>query len=463
VTGGSEPQSGGWSRAWERARRPGSFTRDVGVLGTGTTLAQVVTIGVLPVLSRLYTPAQFGMFGLFMSCLSIGGLLSAGSYERAILLPAEEREAAGVFGVAMLVALLTAGLGMIAVALVGPAFSAALGTPALSGWLYWLPVGTLVIGVSEALKYWAGREQRFSLIGRARAIQMTATAAAQVALGAVRPMGGGGLILGRVGGIGLLAVLLGGPTWGRLGQALRSLPARAYVGAAARFKKFPQFVTGSAVFSQAASAAPIFIIALNFPGDTVGQFAMIQRLLSAPMQLIGDAFEQVFFQRGSAEQQRTGSPRESVERTFLYLLLLIVVPVVILLGLGRDLMVLVLGHPWDGAGRMAVWMAPLLGLSFVTAPLYPVFNLRERQELQFGFQAARIVLALGTVHLVGRATHDIRTTLLAYVAVECLMQLAALTVAFRLAGASPAGVVRRGSALWKAIRHHPAGGTSQGQ
>ena len=440
--------------------RLGSFTRDVGALGVGTTLAQAVTVAVLPVLSRLYTPAEFGMFGLFMSCLSIGGLISAGAYERAILLPREESEAAAVFGTALLIALLTTGLGMVAVALWGTAASRALGTPSLSSWLYWLPVGTLAIGVSETLKHWTGREQRFALIGRARAIQMAATGAMQVALGAARPMGGGGLVLGRVGGIALLAGLLGRPSWRRLGRTLRALPGRAYWSAAVRFKKFPQFVTGSMLFSQATVAAPIFIIALNFPSDTVGQFAMVQRLLSAPMQVVGDAFEQVFFQRGSAEQQRTGSPRESVEQTFLYLLVLILLPVAILGTAGRELMVWLLGRPWDGAGQMTVWLAPLLGLSFVTAPLYPVFNLRERQELFLAFQATRGVLALGTVYLVGRATHDIHETLMAYVGVECLMQLLALTVAFHLAGATPAGVARRGVALWKSLRHRGAGGAS---
>lgn len=45
----------------------GEFTRNVLTLMTGTTIAQAIPVAISPILTRIYTPQDFGIFALFVS------------------------------------------------------------------------------------------------------------------------------------------------------------------------------------------------------------------------------------------------------------------------------------------------------------------------------------------------------------------------------------------------------------
>ncbi len=45
----------------------GEFTRNVLTLMTGTTIAQAIPIAISPILTRIYTPQDFGVYALFVS------------------------------------------------------------------------------------------------------------------------------------------------------------------------------------------------------------------------------------------------------------------------------------------------------------------------------------------------------------------------------------------------------------
>ena len=57
-----------WQRVWQSR-----FVRDVLLLSGGTGIAQVVALAMLPVLSRLYSPEDFGLLTLYISIVTVLG------------------------------------------------------------------------------------------------------------------------------------------------------------------------------------------------------------------------------------------------------------------------------------------------------------------------------------------------------------------------------------------------------
>lgn len=57
----------------------GSFGRNVVTLMTGTTVAQAIPIAISPILTRLYSPSDFGLLALFVSLTSICGSVAKGT------------------------------------------------------------------------------------------------------------------------------------------------------------------------------------------------------------------------------------------------------------------------------------------------------------------------------------------------------------------------------------------------
>lgn len=430
------------SRIFSTVARKGSFIRDVGTLASGTVVAQALTVLVLLVLARLYGPQEFGVFGLFMSILTVLAFTASVGYERAVVLPEGERDAARLLVLAWLIAGSVAFGVFVVVGLARNSIAGILNVPDLAPWLLLLPLGVFFAAWSDGLRYWLTRQRMFAPVARARVAQVVAGSTGQIGLAVVLGWGAGGLIVGRVSGIVLLGVLLLGAGGKKLAESMGQLSGELKLGTVARrYKKFPLFATWSVLLLQAAQQLPIFLVAIHFSAATVGFVAMMLRVVSAPMQVVGSSFEHVMFQRAAQEVQKEGVPRETVERTFAYLLATCLVPGIVLVFFGRELLTLALGADWEMAGQMTEWLAPVVLLNFLVSPLAPVFNVRERQEVFTAIQFARVIVSLCTLFFLGRLTADIRLTLLGYALVESLSYLVTLVIVFRLAGASAAGVM----------------------
>jgi O-antigen/teichoic acid export membrane protein len=77
------------------------FSRNVFTLVSGTAIAQFISIAASLIISRLYTPDDFGVFTIFISIASLISLLLAGRYELAINLPKSDNEGLNVLGLSI--------------------------------------------------------------------------------------------------------------------------------------------------------------------------------------------------------------------------------------------------------------------------------------------------------------------------------------------------------------------------
>ncbi|MCK5335612.1 MAG: translocase, partial [Gammaproteobacteria bacterium] len=68
-------------------------SRNVLTLMTGTSIAQAIPIAISPLLTRIYTPNDFGVYALFISIATIFGSIANARYEMAIMLPHKDEDA----------------------------------------------------------------------------------------------------------------------------------------------------------------------------------------------------------------------------------------------------------------------------------------------------------------------------------------------------------------------------------
>jgi O-antigen/teichoic acid export membrane protein len=117
----------------------GSFKADVLTLLTGTALGQLLLLAVSPLLTRLFTPAAFGAFGVFLSLAAIMSALSTLRFDQAIMLPKEAEEAAPLFWAALLSAGAVGAVSLAVCLLFFGRLLSMLKIGALSGWILALP------------------------------------------------------------------------------------------------------------------------------------------------------------------------------------------------------------------------------------------------------------------------------------------------------------------------------------
>lgn len=73
------------------------FSKNVITLMFGTTIAQMIPMLISPILTRIYTPEDFGTYAVFLSVLAILSPIATLRYEQAIMLPKKSKSALELF------------------------------------------------------------------------------------------------------------------------------------------------------------------------------------------------------------------------------------------------------------------------------------------------------------------------------------------------------------------------------
>ena len=90
-----------------KLRPKSEFSRNVLTLMTGTTIAQAIPIAISPILTRIYTPEDFGVFALFIGVVGVISVIATLTYEQAIILPKYDKYAINIFMLSLILILFT--------------------------------------------------------------------------------------------------------------------------------------------------------------------------------------------------------------------------------------------------------------------------------------------------------------------------------------------------------------------
>ncbi|NIC04064.1 oligosaccharide flippase family protein [Billgrantia bachuensis] len=380
-----------------------AFARGVSVLVGGTAGAQLLAIAAAPLLTRLYTPEDFGLLAVYGGLLALFTVVASGRYQLAIPLPETEREAAEVLALSLAVVAFTTLVALLLVLLGGRALAEALGVPSLSPWLWLLPLGVAFAGSYQAVSHWAVRTRAFAALASTRIKQSLALLAIQLA---ASPLGGGGLLLGHAAGQGSGTLTLARPALRAVGE--HRVTAAGAWAAARRYRKFPLFSSWSGLFNTLGKQLPPLLFAALFSPVAAGLYALAHRVLAMPMTLIGEAVGKVFFS-SAAEAHRRGELGPLVAKVHATLAQVAMPPAIVLMAIGPDLFALVFGERWREAGEFARWMAPWLYLVFITSPLSHLFSVMERQGQGLAFQALLLGVRVAAI-AIGAALDDLLLT-----------------------------------------------------
>jgi len=359
----------------------------VAILVGSTAIAQAVGILTIPIISRIYSPSDYGIMAVYASVIAILVEISGFRYQYAIPLPKHDRDAKALF-------LLSLGLHIIFIFFLslflffaGAFFLKYISMSELIPYRYMFPIGILVTGFYVMLMQWAIRARLFSSIARTKVTQSVSGALTKIILGflGIRPMG---LVIGTIvaqsGGITtLLSSLLKEKGLPRIDLAdIRRV--------ALRYRKFPMYNTWSGLLNTfGMQVVPILIVTYYSP-DVAGLFAMAQSLLHLPSALAGEAVGQVFLQRASVARYKE-TLKDLSFRTYIFLLTLGFFPLLLISFFSPTIFSVILGERWIEAGMYARIIGPWIAYGFVYSPLSRLYSLLERQGIGLLFEIVFII------------------------------------------------------------------------
>jgi O-antigen/teichoic acid export membrane protein len=374
-------------------KRLGPFARAVAVLAGGTAAAQVLSVAAAPVLTRLYTPTDFGLLGVFASILAIVSVVASARYEGALPLPRARSAATNLLVLSIGLAIAVGGVVGILGFTVGDTVLGWLNAGGLLPYLWLLPLGVVGAGVYQALSYWAIRKKAYGVIARTSVSRAGSQLVVQVGVGALGQGPFGlllGQFLGQAGGSGSLLRLV----WREDRRALARVTLRRIRAVARRYRRFPIFLMGASFLNRAGQQLPALLLVALYDPRVAGWFALGQKVVAVPLRFIGTSVAQVYLgEAAELAQGDVGRLRALFRRTVVRLMVLAVVPVVILAVAGPFLFGLVFGQSWEEAGVYARLLSFMFLVQFAVTPVSQTLNVLERQDLQLRWDATRGLLA----------------------------------------------------------------------
>lgn len=377
----------------------GSAVRNVATLMSGSVLGQLALVLTLPLLTRLYTPEEFGVLAVYASVLGIIGPIAGLRYEMAIPLPRTDGSALNVVVLTLICVGITTLLCSLAIIATGERIPEWLNTPAMAPYLWMVPLGLMLSGTYQALNYWAVRQKNFSRIARTNLRQGVVGAVTQVGMGllAIGPLG---LIIGHVVGKSAGLWILTKDAYRQDATLLLRVRSQRILCLARRHKKFPLFSTWGAMANSGSSMLPPIVLAAMFSPEIAGFYLLAQRGVQTPLTLIGASVGQVFHPK-AVEARRQGTLSKLVFTSSKYLLRLSVIPLAVVGYFAPDAFAYLLGADWVVSGVYVRWLIPPILMQFFLSPISIIISVTENQ--MGGFLTQFLFLIFRTSFLIAGA------------------------------------------------------------
>jgi O-antigen/teichoic acid export membrane protein len=381
-----------------RLRRPASgqsFVGNVTVMLAGTMAGQAVSLLLSPVLTRLFTPEEFGRLSVYNSVLGLLTTIASLGFELAIPICLGDRECANLLALCGIVLAATTGLVGIVSWLIPLRALDLLSIGSLASYRYLLPVGLVCLGGYYIMRGVATRASAFSSIARTRISQGLSGPFSQMLLG-VLGAGTPGLIIGYVIGQSSGTLLL----FSRfvLGQRewMRHVTWRQIAAVGRRYIAFPLFSTWARLLDEAGGGLILFVLFAAFYSPAISGFMFLsERIIMRPMMIISTSLLQVF--TGEAGRSASENPAQ-LRRRFLQ-----VVPLQLLLAttwiLAANLVAgwvfpRLFGAAWANAIPYLRALSLAYLLQIVLHPVSGTLQLLELQAMAAVWQACRLVLVV---------------------------------------------------------------------
>lgn len=359
------------------------------ILLMANVISQLLGIVFYPILTRIYSPDDFGLLNLFVSIGAVLVLCSTAEYQYSIMLPKSDKKAIACFHVGLFLLTLTTLLCIVSV-FFSDLIASIFNVPELAEYYWLMPFYVFFIGVWNLFNYWLIRKAIFSCVAVYQLTLSIVNTGLKCLFGLVCLVSGG-LILSTSIAVGvafLLCVIVylikKEGFWGQVDVSCCKIVIKEY-------NNFPIYSLPRSLINMFFGQMPVFLLTPYFGTEQLGFWSMAILVAFTPISMISRSMHQVLYGR-VVDRIHQEKPIIGILRKFV---VVTIVPSIILVALLYPilpfLLQFLLGEIWALTGEYIRFMLPWLVLSLVASSvsfLSDVF-LKQRKGLFF-----EIVLAV---------------------------------------------------------------------
>lgn len=366
--------------------------KNISIVLTGTVIAQLIGLAAMPLLTRLYSPEDFGRYQVYVSTLNVLLVIVAFRYEFGLFSAKNETTFRHLIALVLRISLSTSAVTALVIWFGYDLLKDRLG--GLSSILFLLAPAMLVGGFYQALSIFPIRSREYGLSAKSKLSQSVGFVGASLGF-ALGPFSAVGMVVADIVGrlVGTATII--GNKRSLLRVLLSSPPRRALRIEAVENRQFPLLTFPGTFLSALVGLIPTLAFAQLFGNAVIGQYALVERFVLLPVGIIAVAVGQVF--TGDFASEIRDQPEKayaSFKRVVLTLMSLGLPASVAGFFILPFAVPLVFGHQWALAGELAAWAMPVALSTFVAAPVHMTLVVSHNTHLQLRWEIGRFLLML---------------------------------------------------------------------
>ena len=367
----------------------------IATLMPGTLIAQIVTLAFIPIITRLYTPAEFGLYSLFFSIVSVLGLVSSWKYDQAIMLPKSDKDAQALVFLSILII-----LGMVLFITLGLLVFSNFFIEYFNGneiFVLMIPFGVALLGTLQVFNAYSSRKQFYKKLAMLKIVNSFSVAGVQTTSKYFFQLDG--LVLGKLLADTLSLILMLKFHFKKNTLQLSSLSKRRMKLNAKKYDHFPKYQSFTVFFNALSQNIPVLLFASLYSAEIAGFYALTVRVLQVPVGLIGSSTKEVYYQLASKMYVNGEDIFNLYKKTTLALLKIFVIPFLTVLFFGEYLFSFVFGEEWIVSGGIAQILILWFLFLFINSPSIITFSILNLQKVQMKLEILSIVMRFLSIYL----------------------------------------------------------------
>lgn len=363
------------------------YKKHVIVMVVGRVIAQALPILITPLLTRIYSPEEFGIFAIYSSVVSLIAMLSNGRYCLSIILPKDREMAKYLVILSSFLTIFATVIFYIITLIFGVRIFEALNAKAINDYIFLLALNILIVGLYEAIYFYALREKEFRLLSSSVIVQAIVLVLVRIITGLLGYTDIG-LVISYI--LGFLVAYI---------QLVVKLKLRIdfklfksnIKGLILKYINFPKFSLFSDTLGNLSNSLPNIFLNKFFGSGEVGYLSLSDKILGTPIWFITSSVGDVFKQEASELYRNGKSCKTLFIKTSKTLFYVGIIPFLLIFLFVPPLVPFVFGDIWAPAGAYIRIFSIMFFTTFVITPTAHMPYIVNKQQYAALFQGSRIV------------------------------------------------------------------------
>jgi len=368
-----------------------NFVKSILMISGGTAFAQIFNGAMSPIITRIYSPEDYGILTLYTSILSILAIIGSLQYELSIPIAEDEEKAINAFALSFFILFIVTLFFFFIIFFFNNIFLNIFDASKLKNYSFLIPLGIFLIGLYNIFMQWAFRKKDYKSISKTKISQSFVQNILKIILGLLK-IGPVGLILGRILGQSAGTTTLSKSLL-KEKHIFKKVSFKKMFWIGQRYKNFLIFSTPTQFLNTLGLQLPVFFLSAFFSETIIGFYGLANSIVQLPMAIIGRSVGDVFYGEAASIGKKNPKRVKELSNKLLKKLIIIgLIPLIILLFFGPFLFSFVFGEQWFESGIYARIISFLVFFQLIFTPISRVYSVFEKQNIQFFLILIRLVL-----------------------------------------------------------------------